>query len=84
MKHCEFEIGMEFHCGDGVWRTTDIGSRVIVAIRIDSVEFHRRLPAMPKKMSACEAEAEGWFAGPPYMVDEAVFDEYDFEGCTKE
>ena len=22
-----------------------------------------------------------WYNGPPYAVTEAVFDEYDFEGC---
>jgi len=28
-----------------------------------------------------EAEAEGWFRGPPYAVAETVFDEHDQEGC---
>lgn len=32
-------------------------------------------------MTHAEAEAEGWFNGPPYGVAETVFDEYDLEGC---
>jgi hypothetical protein len=35
MKHSDFEIGMEFMTGAGRWRCTDIGSRTIVAIRLD-------------------------------------------------
>ena len=38
MKHSEFKIGMEFLCGDRLWRVTDIGTRVIVAIPLDKVE----------------------------------------------
>jgi len=35
MKHSDFKIGTEFTCGDNQWRTTDIGTRVIVAICLD-------------------------------------------------
>jgi hypothetical protein len=35
MKHSDFKIGMEFMTGVGRWRCTDIGSRTIVAIRLD-------------------------------------------------
>jgi hypothetical protein len=35
-------------------------------------------------LSRDEAEAEGWFNGPPYAVAESVFDEYDIEGCSPE
>ena len=26
-------------------------------------------------------EGQGWFSGPPYIVAESVFDEYDMPGC---
>jgi hypothetical protein len=35
MKHSDFEIGMEFMTGAGRWRCTDVGTRTIVAIRLD-------------------------------------------------
>jgi hypothetical protein len=35
MKHSEFKIGMEFMTGAGRWRCTDVGTRTIVAIRLD-------------------------------------------------
>ncbi len=35
VKKDEFHIGMEFHTGSGKWRCTDIGTRVIVAIKLD-------------------------------------------------
>ena len=35
-----------------------------------------------RQLARAEAEAEGWFTGPPYAVVESVFDEYDQEGCT--
>ncbi|KIZ38918.1 hypothetical protein OO17_22060 [Rhodopseudomonas palustris] len=35
MDHSEFRIGMEFMTASGRWRCTDVGSRVIAAIRLD-------------------------------------------------
>ena len=35
MRHDEFQIGSEFVCGNWRWRCTDLGARVIVAIRLD-------------------------------------------------
>ena len=35
MRHADFRIGAEFRCGGRLWRCTDIGTRTIVAIRID-------------------------------------------------
>ena len=38
MKKEEFQIGQEFYTNAGVWRCTDIGTRVIVAIKLDQEE----------------------------------------------
>ena len=35
MQHREFTIGKVFRCGDSRWRSTDVGTRVIVAICLD-------------------------------------------------
>jgi len=35
MEHSEFAIGCTFWCGEKAWGCTDIGTRVITAIRLD-------------------------------------------------
>ena len=63
-------------CGDA-----GIGTRTIVAIRIDRVEVGGSPPLRPT-LSEAEAEADVWFTGPPYAGAESVFDEDDIEGCA--
>ncbi|HEY6848543.1 MAG TPA: hypothetical protein VI320_20380 [Terracidiphilus sp.] len=58
--------------------------RTIIAIRIVSVEVGSNVPELRYTLSHDEAEAGGWFHGPPYAVEEVVFDEHDFEGCSRE
>ncbi|ACL62063.1 hypothetical protein [Methylobacterium nodulans] len=36
---------------------------------------------MTREVSGAEAEAMGWFEGPPYTVAEHVFDEDDRKAC---
>jgi len=84
MDRTDFHIGTLFRCGDGLWRCTDIGSRVIVAIRIDTVEVGSSAPSARQILTQAVAEADGWFNGPPYAVAEIVFDEDDLEVCTLE
>ena len=84
MRHSEFKIGETFWCGGRQWRCTDIGTRTIVAIRVDRVEVGSDMPERRRILSRAEAEAEGWFNGPPYAVAESVFDEYDMEACSPE
>lgn len=82
MQHDEFRLGGTFRCGGRTWRCTDIGTRTIVAIRLDDVGSD--MPERHRTLSRAEAEAEGWFNGPPYAVAESVFDEYDMEDCSPE
>ena len=35
MEHAEFKIGMEFMTATGRWRVTDIGTRTVIAIKLD-------------------------------------------------
>lgn len=83
MKLQEFRIGTEFLCSDRCWRCTDIGTRVVVAIRVDEVSCKttRNGIMSSETLDGSAAEAAGWFNGPPYGVSEAVFDEYDQAGC---
>ena len=84
MKHADFSLGMVFWSADRQWRCTDVGSRVIVAIRIDVVEVASTAPNRRRPLNREEAAAAGWFNGPLYAVSEAVFDEDDLEGCLLE
>ena len=84
MNCSDFVLGGTFWCADRQWRCTDIGTRVIVAIRIDSVQIGSNLPDRRRTLSRSEAETDGWFNGPPYAVAEVVFDEDDMESCTLE
>ncbi len=83
MKHSDFQIGCEFTTPAGRWRCTDIGTRTIVAIRIDLVETRTILDGRPVRryLTHEEAELEGWFNGPPYVLAEVVFDEHGIVEC---
>jgi hypothetical protein len=35
MEHSDFQIGTEFYSATGKWRCTDVGTRVIVAIKLE-------------------------------------------------
>jgi hypothetical protein len=35
MTRNDFRIGLEFYAASGKWRCTDVGTRVIVAIKLD-------------------------------------------------
>jgi antitoxin ParD1/3/4 len=38
MKHGDFRIGMEFLTATGRWRVTDIGTRTVIAIKLDQTD----------------------------------------------
>jgi hypothetical protein len=82
MEHSDFKIGDEFWFADNqLWLCTDKGTRVIVAIRLDRIEVGSTVPGLRRFLCRTEAEADGWFNGPPYAVSEVAFDEYEQEGC---
>lgn len=91
MQHSEFRIGEHFYLARtgetpySRWRVTDVGTRTVVAIRVDKTtvsSYPRR--GEPRVLSEAEADAGHWFSGPPYAVAEVVFDEDDIEGAARE
>ncbi len=74
MKHSDFKMGMEFMMNEELWR----GTRTIIVIRLGNITIGG---TKTRTMNRTEAEAEGWFNGPPYAVQEHVFDENDLEAC---
>ncbi len=73
---------MTFRCSGRQWRCTDIGTRTVIAMRIDSLAVGSNTPELRRTLSRGEAEAEGWFNGPPYACAEVVFDEDFLPACS--
>jgi antitoxin ParD1/3/4 len=84
MKHTDFVIGETFWCNGRGWRCTDIGTRTIITICLDGVGIDSNVAELRRTLNQNDAEAEGWFAGPPYAVAETVFDEDDLPACSPE
>ena len=84
MKHTDFVIGETFRCSGRMWRCTDIGIRTIIAICLDGIRIDGNVAELRGMLNQHDAEAEGWFAGPPYAVVESVFDDDDLPACSRE
>lgn len=93
MQHSDFQIGVEFKLNGARYRCTDVGSRTVIAIRIDEVavvEYEPKSHSLdqqaarywPKKMNYIQAHEAGLFNGPPYALEERVFDENDIIVCA--
>lgn len=82
MQHNEFRIGETFWCGGHRWLCTDCGTRTITAICLDRVNVESTSPELVRTLGRAEAEAQGWFNGPPYAVLEHVFDEDAIVNCS--
>lgn len=81
MKHEDFSKGLEFYTAAGKWRCTDIGTRTIIAIRIDRVASR---DSSNQTRYEQVMDDKSWFDGPSYAVAEHVFDEFDISGCRLE
>ena len=83
MKKEDFVIGHSFWLTGHEYRCTDIGSRVITAIKLGKVNVTTLKVDENghKKLTRHETEDKSWFNGPPYAVCEQVFDEYEQEVC---
>ena len=71
MKHEDFKMLMEFWMSGNKWRVTDIGTRTIIAIKLDDV--NSRID---------RGDDPSWYNGPPYAVVEHVIDECDQPACA--
>ena len=83
MKHSDFQIGTEFFTATGKWRCTDVGTRVVVAISLEPREMVRvRRDESGERIEERFASNDSRdLVGPPYLIAEQVFSEYDLEGC---
>ncbi len=67
MTHSDFRIGLTFFIDWREYFCTDVGSRVITAIRVDREEMWWD---------------DSWLNGPPYALNEMVMDEEDMVSCS--
>lgn len=87
MTHSEFRIGEDFWCGDRRWRCTDVGTRVIVAICLESheiVEMNVKKDDARPLQRRIVSDDPSWLTGPPYAINEEVFDEDAVLACSRE
>jgi len=71
----DFQIGVYFWFGGLLYRCTDIGTRVAVAINIDMIDID-----FPGPMRSRRPEEE---EGPPYVGGELVINEQEIPECRK-
>ena len=84
MELRDFLIGETFWTHSGAFRCTDIGTRVVVAVKLgpravsrgESVDGDVRIT---KRID----DDSSWLNGPPYAVEEVVFDENELLGCFR-
>lgn len=81
MRHDEFEIGARFKAGGRTFLCTDVGTRVVVAVPVEAVVGSSA--GGTQRLDEAETQEKGWLNGPPYAVQELVFDENDMPACER-
>lgn len=84
MELNEFVIGETFWTEAGAFRCTDIGTRVVVAIKLGPRSITRAEKVDDEWQYTTRMDDDpSWLNGPPYAVEEVVFDEHDLPACFK-
>jgi hypothetical protein len=79
-----FAIGETFWTHAGAFRCTDIGTRVIVAVKLGPREIGRAEKVAGELRITKRIEDDpSWLNGPPYAVEELVFDEDELLGSFR-
>ena len=68
----------------GAFRCTDIGTRVVVAVKLGPRQVSRaeRVEGELRITNRIDDDPS-WLNGPPYAVEEVVFDENELVGCFR-
>ena len=84
MELSDFAIGETFWTHVGAFRCTDVGTRVVVAVKLGPREIGRaeKVDGELRITKRIDDDAS-WLNGPPYAVDEVVFDENELLGCVR-
>ena len=84
MELSDFLIGGTFWTQHGAFRCTDVGTRVVVAVKLGPREIGRaqKVDGELRITKRIDDDAS-WLNGPPYAVEEVVFDENELLGCFR-
>jgi hypothetical protein len=84
MEFSDFAIGETFWTHFGAFRCTDVGTRVVVAVKLGPREIGRaeKVDGALRITKRIDGEAS-WLNGPPYAVEEVVLDENELLGCFR-
>ena len=84
MELSDFAIGETFWTHAGAFRCTDIGTRVVVAVKLGPREVSRAESVDGElRITKRIDDDPSWLNGPPYAVEELVFDENELLGCFR-
>jgi len=84
MELSDFAIGETFWTHAGAFRCTDIGTRVVVAVKLGPREVSRAESVDGELRITKRIEDDpSWLNGPPYAIEELVFDENELVGCFR-
>jgi hypothetical protein len=84
MELSDFVIGETFWTHGGAFRCTDIGTRVVTAVKLGPREIATAENGNGEVRITKRIEDDpDWLNGPPYAVEELVFDENDLVTCFR-
>ena len=84
MELSDFVIGETFCTHHGAFLCTDIGTRVVVAVKLGRREIARAESVDGElRITKRIDDDPSWLNGPPYAVEEVVFDENELLGCFR-
>ena len=84
MELGDFAIGETFWTHHGTFRCTDIGTRVVVAVKLGPREVGRAEKVDGElRIKKRIDDDPSWLSGPPYAVEEVLFDENELLGCFR-
>jgi hypothetical protein len=84
MELSDFAIGETFWTHVGAFRCTDVGTRVVVAVKLGPREIGRAEKGDGElRITKRIDDDASWLNGPPYAVEEVVFDENELLSCFR-
>lgn len=87
MRLEQFKIGLEFLMSGNRYRCTDVGTRIVVAIKIDpeaTIDQVSYRNGYKEVIKTKIGDDKSWYDGPPYAVSEIIIDENDMKVCEHE
>jgi hypothetical protein len=84
MELSDFALGETFWTHAGAFRCTDIGTRVVVAVKLGPREVSRAESVDGElRITKRIDDDPSWLNGPPYAIEELVFDENELVSCFR-